>query len=165
MTRYSEEIKREMTERMVGPSGESAARLAKETGISESVLYKWQKKAKEQGIVFGTEARKGEKWNTREKFAVVLETSALNEAEISEYCRKQGLYVEQIEAWRDACMQANGGIAYEANQLKKELQAKERELKKTQQELKRKEAALAETAALLVLKKKSLEIWGDHGDE
>jgi transposase-like protein len=163
--RYSEEIKRAMTERMVGPSGETAARLAKETGISESVLYKWQKKAKEQGIVFGTEARKGEKWNTREKFAVVLEISSLNEAEVSEYCRKQGLYVEQVEAWRDACMQANGGIAYEASQLKKELQTKERELKKTQQELKRKEAALAETAALLVLKKKAQAIWGDQEDE
>ena len=165
MTRYSEEIKREMMERMVGPSGESAARLAKETGISESVLYKWQKKAREQGVVFGTEARKGEKWNTREKFDVVLEVSSLNEAEMSEYCRKKGLYVEQIEAWRDACIQANGGMAQQANQLRKQLQASESEHKKTQRELKRKEAALAETAALLVLKKKSLEIWGGQGDE
>lgn len=162
--RYSEEIKRSMIERMMGPNGESAARIAKETGISESILYKWQKKARAQGIMFGHE-KKVEKWSTREKFAVVLEVSSLNEAEMSEYCRKNGLYVEQVEAWRDACMQANGGVAQQANQFKKELQEKERELKKIQRELNRKEAALAEAAALLVLRKKAQAIWGDPEDE
>jgi transposase len=107
-----------MLKRMVGPNGESAARIAKDTGILESILYKWQKKARAQGIVFGNEEKKVERWSTREKFAVVLEVSSLNEAEMSEYCRKNGLYVEQVEAWRDACMQANGGIAHQANELK-----------------------------------------------
>jgi transposase-like protein len=55
MMRYSEEIKRTMLKRMVGPNRESAARIAKDTGISESILYKWQKKARAQGIVFGKE--------------------------------------------------------------------------------------------------------------
>ncbi|ABO48853.1 hypothetical protein Dred_0304 [Desulforamulus reducens MI-1] len=40
-----------------------------------------------------------------------------------------------------------------------------RELKDLQKELKRKEAALAETAALLVLRKKAQAIWGDPEDE
>ncbi len=71
MMRYSEEIKRIMLKRIVGPNGESAARIAKDTGISESILYKWQKKARAQGIVFGNEEKKVERWSTREKFAVV----------------------------------------------------------------------------------------------
>jgi hypothetical protein len=42
-------------------------------------------------------------WGADDKFAVVLETAAL-----SAYCRRKGLYAEQIEAWRQACRRANG---------------------------------------------------------
>ncbi|WP_425387697.1 transposase [Aneurinibacillus terranovensis] len=58
----------------------------------------------------------------------------------------------------------NGGIAQQASQLQKELRNKEREMKTLTRELKRKEAALAETAALLVLRKKAQSIWGDQED-
>jgi len=37
-------------------------------------------------------------------------------------------------------------------------------VKALERELRRKDKALAETAALLVLKKKVLEIWGDEDD-
>ena len=84
---------------------------------------------------------------------------------MAEYCRRKGLHVEQVQAWRDACMQANGGITKQAAKLQKDLRQKDRELTNIQKELKRKEAALAETAALLVLRKKAQEIWGDPEDE
>src|SRR5690606_37581945 len=106
-----------------------------------------------------------ERWNTQEKFAVVVETASLSEIELAEYCRAKGLFVEQVAAWRDACMQANGGIAVQAGKLQKELRAKEQENKALGRELKRKEAALAEAAALLVLRKKAHAIWGDQEDE
>ena len=62
-------------------------------------------------------------------------------------------------------MQANGGIAQQASQLQKENRIKDREIKQLSQELRRKESALAETAALLVLRKKARAIWGDNEDE
>jgi hypothetical protein len=37
----------------------------------------------------------------------VVETAALNEADLAAYCRQRGLYPEQIQAWRAACKQAN----------------------------------------------------------
>ena len=46
-------------------------------------------------------------WTSRDKFAAVLETAAMNEADIAEYCRERGLFAEQIKAWRGACEQAN----------------------------------------------------------
>ena len=46
-------------------------------------------------------------WSSRDKFAAVLETAAPNEADLAEYCRKRGLFPEQIKAWRGACEQAN----------------------------------------------------------
>jgi transposase len=88
----------------------------------------------------------------------------MSEVELAEYCRSKGLYVEQVNAWRDACMQANGGVAQEASRLQKELREKERSIKKQEKDLRRKEAALAETAALLVLRKKANAIWGDSED-
>jgi hypothetical protein len=48
-----------------------------------------------------------EGWSARDKFAAVVETAALNETELAEYCRSCGLYPEQVRAWRSACEQAN----------------------------------------------------------
>jgi hypothetical protein len=33
-----------------------------------------------------------ESWSLRDKFAAVLETATLKEADLAEYCRKRGLY-------------------------------------------------------------------------
>ena len=44
-------------------------------------------------------------------------------------------------------------------------QAPSKELRRIRAELARKDKALAETAALLVLKKKVAEIWGDEDDD
>ncbi len=41
----------------------------------------------------------------------------------------------------------------------------EKRIRKLERELRRKDAALAETAALLVLKKKVQEIWGDGDND
>lgn len=43
----------------------------------------------------------------------------MSEIELANYARSKGLYVEQIQAWRDACMQANGGVAQQTGQLQK----------------------------------------------
>jgi transposase len=106
-----------------------------------------------------------ERWSTKDKFSIVVETATMSEIELAEYARKKGLYTEQIEAWRDACMQANGGIAEQAGKLQQEMRNKDREIKQLGKELQRKESALAETAALLVLRKKMHAIWGDNEDE
>lgn len=73
--------------------------------------------------------------------------------------------MEQIQAWRDAYMQANGGVAEQAHQLQKNNREKDRQIRKLSQELRRKETALAETAAPLVLRKKTNAIWGDNEDD
>ena len=106
-----------------------------------------------------------EKWSTQDKFLIVVETAGMNETDLAEYARKKGLYVDQIKAWRDACMNANGGIAKEASRLNKELKAAEKERKKLEKELQRKDKALAEAATLLVLSKKANAIWGDREEE
>jgi len=149
---------------MVPPRNQSVASIAKETGLSEATLYKWQRQARERGLFIPGRKTNSEHWSTQDKFQIVLETATLSEVELAEYCRKKAIYVEQVKAWKNACLQANGGVAQEAARLQKELKKKEQEYRELQKELNIKERALAETAALLVLRKKACAIWGDGED-
>jgi transposase-like protein len=95
----------------------------------------------------------------------VVETASLSEAELGEYCRGRGLYPEQIRAWRLACEQANDGDREQQRRLRGSQQTDQKRLRELERELQRKEKALAETAALLVLRKKAEAIWGDREDD
>lgn len=109
--------------------------------------------------------KRSEQWTSQDKFIIVLETSNLNEAELSEHCRKKGLYPEQFQQWKEACQNTN---AAHQELVKKERDLLKREQKKTKslgKELARKEKALAETAALLVLQKKAQALWREEKGE
>ena len=162
---YSPEFKEAMLRRMLPPNNESISVISKQEGISEQTLRNWRDKARRDGIAVPAKDANPDDWSTQDKFLIVVETASLNETDLAEYARKKGLYVEQIKAWRDACMNANGGVAKEAARLNRELKESQKERKKLEKELQRKEKALAETAALLVLSKKLNAIWGDHEDE
>lgn len=89
----------------------------------------------------------------------------MNEAELAEYCRQRGLYPEQVKAWRAACEQATDWERESAQQLSQAVRQEKQRNKELERELNRKEKALAETAALLILRKKAQAIWGDGEDE
>ena len=94
-----------------------------------------------------------------------METSVLSESELSQYCREKGLYSEQVHSWKAACL--NGFVSSDANQKTTRQQGKadKAEIKSLKKDLRRKEKALAETAALLVLRKKLNAFWGDEDEE
>ena len=162
---YSKEFKDSILRRMLPPNNESISTIAKEEGLSEQTLRNWRDKALKEGYAAPGTDSQPDNWSTQDKFLVVVETASMNEADLAEYARKKGLFVEQIRAWRDACVNANGGIAKEAARLNQELKDSQKERKKLEKELQRKEKALAEAAALLVLAKKANAIWGDPEDE
>ena len=89
----------------------------------------------------------------------------MSETDLAEYARQKGLYVEQIAEWRDACINANGGMARMARSLNAALKESEKEKRRLEKELQRKEKALAEAAALLVLRKKLEAIWGESEED
>ena len=161
---YSPEFKEAMLRRMLPPNNESITKIAREEGVSEQTLRNWRNKARKDGYAAPGNDAVPDDWSTQDKFLVVVETASLNETELAEYARKKGLYVEQIYAWKDACMNANGGIAKESARLNRELKQSQKERKKLEKELKRKDKALAEAAALLVLSKKANAILGDQED-
>ena len=163
MTHYSKEFKASIIARMLPPNNVGVPQLEKETGISRNTLYTWRiKHRKSQDDAQASRSISGE-LSSEEKFTAVIESSSLNEVELSEYCRRKGLYPEQIQAWRKTCMQANATVVNKADKTRIKKQTKQ--LKQMESELRRKDKALAETAALLVLQKKVQAIWGDPEDE
>lgn len=162
--RYSKEFKESILRRMLPPKNESIGSISRGEGLSEQTLRKWRDKARSEGMTVLANGAPSEAWSTQDKFLIVMETAVLNESELSAYAREKGLYVEQIKTWKDACMNANGGIAKEAARLNRELKESQKARQKLEKELQRKEKALAETAALLILRKKANAIWGDPED-
>jgi transposase len=165
MTRYSQERKAAVIKRMMPPDNTPVPVLVEETGISDVTLYHWRKQARAKGLVVPGDGRNPENWSSEDKFAVVVETAAMNEAELAEYCRKKGLFAEQVAAWKENCLQGNTSADQLSRAARKEVQRAHNENKQLRRELRRKEKALAETAALLALRKKMRAIWGEDEDE
>lgn len=163
MTHYSDELKASIIARMLPPQSANVSALAKETGIPKDTLYCWRLKALGRGGAGPDRPRQGGGFSSEEKFAILLETASFNELELGEYCRRKGLYPEQIANWKKAFIQ---GLAPTASKLEREqLHLQARTIKQLQSELHRKDRALAEAAALLVLEKKIQALWGDTEDE
>ena len=162
--KYSLERKDAVLKKMLPPHHRPIAVLAEEEGISTATLYLWRTQARAQGRLLPDGATGPESWRGREKFAAVVETAGLNEAERAEYCRKRGLYPAQLLAWQTACEQATEGAESRSRMVRELTQADKRRIKDLERELTRKEKALAETAALLTLRKKAQAIWGDGAD-
>jgi transposase len=165
MKQYPEERKQAVLRRMMPPENAPVALLAQETGISDVTLYHWRKQARSGGLVVPGDGRNPEAWSPQDKFSVVLETATLNEMELAEYCRKKGLYAEQIATWKQSCIDGNLTAVEHAKVAKDKARSARKEIKELKHDLRNKEKALAETAALLVLRKKMHAIWGEGEDE
>ena len=147
---------------MLPPENRSVKELVDEYNIHEQTLYRWRKEAKSKGLVYQDNAASKQKHSREMQFQIIIETSQLNNHDLSEYCRCKGMYAEEIESWKNAFV---SGETDEQSKLKQEFKDSQAELKYTKKELDRKEKALAEAAALLVLKKKMQAIWSSDEED
>ncbi len=162
---YTPQRKESVLKKMLPPSNISIAALSKEEGISDATLYNWRKQARDQGRLMPNSDNTPNGWSSRDKFAAVMETATMNQTQIASYCREKGIYPEQLGQWREACEQANDWNQTSEKKLKEATKTEKKKNKQLQKELARKERALAEAAALLVLRKKYNALFQDHEDE
>lgn len=164
MARYNEEFKEQAVRRLMPPNSQSVAQVSRDIGVSDVTLYTWRNQYRNRGNAVPADPSNPENWSGKNKLAVVIETAALNEQELSAYCREKGLYVEQVQRWREAAeSSADTGRPLSA-QERREWQSERKKTRRLEKDLRRKEKALAEAAALLVLQKKARDIWGDNED-
>lgn len=157
--RYSTAFKSRMLRRLMGPEAVSANALALEVGVGQTVLSRW---LRESRSVEPMTSSKKKRWTGAEKLRVLLEARGLSETDLGTLLRREGLHATDLTAWQAA---AEAALSPEHRAAPSpERQRDQRRIQALERELRRKEAALAETAALLVLKKKVQEIWGDEAD-
>ena len=162
MATYSKEFKDKLIKLMLPPENKPVKELADEYNVHQQTLYKWRKSAKSKGTIYPDNRSSKQKYSKEIQLQIIIETSPLNNHELSEYCRRKGIYAEEIESWKKAFI---SGETDEESKIKQELRDSQTELKLTKKELDRKEKALAEAAALLVLKKKMQAIWNSDEED
>jgi len=162
---YSEEFKEQAVRRLMPPNAQSVAQVSRDLGVSDVSLYNWRNQYRDRGNAVPADPSNPENWSGKNKLAVVIETAALNEEELSAYCREKGLYVEQVRRWRAAAESGADVDRPLTAAERREWQQERKKSRKLEKELNRKDKALAEAAALLVLQKKARAIWGDNEDD
>lgn len=165
MKHYSEERKASVLRKMLPPDNVSVAELAKQEGITCATLYSWRKQAIASGIMSAVSKKAAEDWSAESRLAAVIETALLSEVELSEYCREKGLYPDQIKAWKQACIAGQQTASSQRQAECVQARADQKRIRELERELRRKEKALAEAAALLVLRKKLNALWGSDAEE
>jgi len=170
MKEYSETVRARMVARLLGPRAVSASSLSKESGISQATLSRWLKAAatiepvaskrkRQHGGQSGPSEQPAAPARRRtgaDKLALVERAAGLEGDALGAFVRREGIHLAELEQWRKLAREALDGT--------KRL-APSKELRRVKAELARKEKALAETAALIVLKKKVEAIWGDGDDD
>ena len=158
---YTKEFKDNVLRQLQPPINKTVGEIYVEMGIPESTIYTWIAKARKEGQLIPNSSLSNEdKWRKEDKARIVIETYTMNEQELGEYCRMHGLYSTDVKRWHQI-LESSFTAKKPSKELEQELKAQRDENKKLAKELQYKEKALAETAALLVLKKKIDSIWGD----
>ena len=156
---YPQERKEAILKKLLPPVNQSVAEVAREEGVSIQTIYSWRTKARQSGIAMPGNTTKTDHWTAETKLAVVIETASLSESELSQYCREKGLYIEQIKQWKTHCLTGFKLSQEQQKEVAKKAKVDRLTIKSLKKELRHKEKALAETAALLVLRKKLDAFW------
>ena len=157
MARYGQAYKDRIVARLLPPESAAVDVVSREVGISVATLERWRADALAKDLA----ALGSQRWTAAARLEAVIATAAMDEATRSAWCREQGLYPAELEAWKQDAIAGLGepraASAVEARQDR-------RRVKELERELHRKDKALAETAALLVLSKKLAAVFHDGED-
>lgn len=156
---YTTEFRRQALEKAYQRGSRSVESIASEVNMSTYTLRTWMRREKmKKRSGNGRKAKRPGERTRAEKLELLIKSDGLDETELSGYCREKGIFVHHLERWREEFEEDDSAglrkLNRELNEAKKALE----------RELKRKEKALAEAAALLVLKKKYEGLWEDEDE-
>jgi|AntAceMinimDraft_7_1070363.scaffolds.fasta_scaffold18193_3 transposase-like protein len=170
---YNKAYRAMVVQKATGPNAPTLEALAEEFDASLASIYRWVKAAATVEPELDVpdvepiylpkpiKMKRPQDWSPEEKLAAVLEAASLTDTELGAFLRNKGLHEAHLQQWREQML---SGLKPMPMQNKKNAIESKR-IRELEKDLRRKEKALAETAALLVLKKKAREIWGDEDDD
>ncbi len=166
MKKYSYEFKARAVEKALGRDPDvSLGSVAIHLGVDHSTLRRWVNLFENQscGEHIMNEEKSPQSWTAEQKLQIVIACESMDEGQANAHCREHGIYPHHVKQWRAEFLKLMTTPPKAANPARvKQLREENKSLKK---ELRRKEKALAEAAALLVLKKKAEGMWGTDEDD
>jgi transposase-like protein len=145
--------------RLLPPESSAVEVVSREVGVGVATLERWRAEALANGAS-DRRAGGGQRWTPAARLEAVIATAAMDEAARSAWCREHGLYRAELDGWKQ---DAVAGLGEPRAASAAEAREDRRRVKELERELHRKDKALAETAALLVLRKKLAAVF--HQDE
>jgi transposase len=158
--KYSIGFRNSILRKVLPPENRSVASVAREAGISAVTIQSWIGKVKDGTLELaseGFEPTPGQR-SPAEKFRLLLQGKLLPEDQRGEWLRQNGLHAEHLTLWEQ---ELSSTMADQHHDLKAEVAALKKQNKALEKELTRKEKALAEVVALLTLKKKLTDRFGE----
>ncbi len=157
--RYTRAVKVSILKKVLPPENRSIPEVSRETGVNDQTIRNWIKQYK-SGNFDDVNSESCPRFMTaKEKYQILLEASGLVEDERGRFLRERGIHSEHLVIWDQELRAIMANKPDPKDQELRELKKKNKELEK---ELQRKEKALAEAAALLILKKKLDTLTRDH---
>jgi transposase len=156
--KFSEEQKRMWVKKFLSRGSKSIDVFCRENAMSGTALYKWV-------AIYGKTddmkplTRTPQNWTPEEKFKAVMAFDSLPVEEQGAFLRREGVHADHIEMWREKMQKSLEPESTDKRTERGELIYKIQGLEK---DLLRKEKALAEAAAIIILKKKADLIWGNE---
>jgi len=157
-------VKNSILRKVLPPESRSVYQVAKETGISSATIHSWMLKVKEGKLELTPEGNDtGPKdWPPAQKFRLLMEGKLIPVDQRGEWLRINGLHSEHLTLWEQE-------LTNLMTDKQEALKAENKVLKKKVVELEkagnRKDKAMAEVVALLVLKKKLEERFGEDVED
>ena len=152
---YSKELRERAIAQLLPPINASLSTVSKELNIPYQTLYAWLTQSSKQQAPVSQVGEPEDLIDAQTKFKIVLETATLSGVDLAAYCASKGLYVEQIAQWRAQCEASFNPTTMTAAE-----RASAKRIELLEREILRKDRALAEAAALMILRKKAEAIWG-----
>jgi len=156
--KFSEEQKRMWVKKFLSRGSKSIDVFCRESAMSSTALYRWVS-------IYGKTddmkplTRTPQNWTPEEKFKAVMAFDSLPVEDQGAFLRREGVHADHIEMWREKMQKSLEPESTDKRSERGELVYKIQGLEK---ELVRKEKALAEAAAIIILKKKVDLIWGNE---
>lgn len=151
---FSVAFKQKMVQRLTGNNAVSASQLARQTGVRQQNLSRWLQEARSLPIMANQPKPTVREWTVEQKARVLAEAGKLDGEALTAYLEREGVKLAEYEQWRIA-LDEGGRASGSTN----------KRIRQLERELARKEKALAEAAALLVLKKKVETLYPEDEDD
>jgi len=170
MMTYTPGFKSNMVRKMACPNGISASALAREVGVPQQSLSRWLRDAnvvnetgnssisEESGRTMSP--KRPQDKSAEEKLKIVIEAETVAEDQLGAFLRRNGIHEAQLREWRSMMLSGLQKPVRPSSKTSEET----RRIHELEKELLRKDKALAEAAAILILKKKVQSIWGGEDE-